>query len=85
MSVPIPDRARAVHRMVRPQGPWAKHADVAADAVQVLDPGLLFARWLADGMVYPHTLVDGGLDAAPRALVDLLAGRHRGHVSLRVA
>jgi NADPH-dependent curcumin reductase CurA len=45
----------------------------------------LFARWLGDGMVHPHTVVEGGLDAAPRALVDLLAGRHRGHVSVRVA
>jgi NADPH-dependent curcumin reductase CurA len=45
----------------------------------------LFGRWLAAGMVYPHTVVGGGLDAVPQALVDLLGGRHRGHVSVRVA
>ncbi|GLZ51371.1 NADP-dependent oxidoreductase [Actinomycetospora sp. NBRC 106378] len=44
----------------------------------------LFARWLGEGLVFTHTVVDGGLDAAPQALVDLLAGRYRGHVSVRV-
>jgi NADPH-dependent curcumin reductase CurA len=43
-----------------------------------------FGRWLAEGLVFPHTVVEGGLDAAPGALVDLLAGRFRGHVSVRV-
>ncbi|WP_433802597.1 zinc-binding dehydrogenase [Actinomycetospora sp. CA-084318] len=45
----------------------------------------LFRRWLDEGLVFPHTVVDGGLDAAPQALVDVLAGRYRGHVSVRVA
>jgi NADPH-dependent curcumin reductase CurA len=45
----------------------------------------LFAGWLAEGMVYPHTAVEGGLDAVPQALVDLVSGRYRGHVSVRVS
>ena len=45
----------------------------------------LFGRWLAEGMSYPHTVVDGGLRDLPRAVVDLVDGRHRGHVSVRVA
>jgi NADPH-dependent curcumin reductase CurA len=45
----------------------------------------LFRRWLDEGLVFPHTVVDGGLEAAPQALVDLLAGRFRGHVSVRLA
>jgi NADPH-dependent curcumin reductase CurA len=45
----------------------------------------LFGRWLAEGMVYPHTVVEGGLDAVPQTMVDLVGGRHRGHVSVRMA
>ncbi|MEU8028774.1 NADP-dependent oxidoreductase [Streptomyces sp. NPDC049099] len=40
-----------------------------------------FATWLAEGrFVYPHTVVDGGLAAAPQALLELLKGRYRGNV-----
>ena len=35
-------------------------------------------------MVYPNTVVDGGLDAAPQALIDLLAGAFTGSVSVRL-
>ncbi|MDL5158793.1 MDR family NADP-dependent oxidoreductase [Actinomycetospora termitidis] len=44
----------------------------------------LFGRWLGEGMVYPNTVVDGGLDAAPQALIDLLAGAYTGSVSVRL-
>ncbi len=40
----------------------------------------LFGRWLAEGMVFPHTVVPGGLDAAPQAMVDLLRGAFTGSV-----
>jgi NADPH-dependent curcumin reductase CurA len=40
----------------------------------------LFGRWLDEGMVYPHTIVDGGLDAAPQALIDLMGGAFTGNV-----
>jgi NADPH-dependent curcumin reductase CurA len=40
-----------------------------------------YGPWLADGsLVFPHTLVPGGLGAAPAALDGLLAGVHRGAV-----
>ncbi|WP_106192515.1 MDR family NADP-dependent oxidoreductase [Umezawaea tangerina] len=45
----------------------------------------LFRRWLAEGMTFPHTSVDGGLPVLPDTLVALLAGHHRGHVSVRMA
>jgi NADPH-dependent curcumin reductase CurA len=45
-----------------------------------------FSRWLAEGrFVFPHTIVDGGLRAAPQALVSLLKGAYRGNVSVKVA
>lgn len=44
----------------------------------------LFSRWLGEGMVHPHTVVDGGIEAAPRALMDLLDGRFTGNVSVRL-
>ncbi|MFP5019603.1 zinc-binding dehydrogenase [Pseudonocardia phyllosphaerae] len=42
----------------------------------------LFAGWLGEGMVFPHTVVEGDVDDVPQALADLLAGRHHGHVSV---
>ncbi|MFD9443900.1 zinc-binding dehydrogenase [Streptomyces sp. NPDC060006] len=45
-----------------------------------------FAQWLAEGrFVFPQTLVEGGIEQAPAALLDLLAGRHRGNVAVRFA
>ncbi|WP_020502226.1 MDR family NADP-dependent oxidoreductase [Sciscionella marina] len=44
----------------------------------------LFSHWLGEGLVYPHTVVDGGIEAAPRALRDLLDGRFTGNVSVRL-
>ena len=45
-----------------------------------------YGRWLADGkLVFPHTVIDGGLDAAPAALDALLQGRYRGNVLIRMA
>lgn len=44
----------------------------------------LFGRWLAEGMVHPHTVLGGGLAAAPQALVDLLDGAFTGTVSVRL-
>jgi NADPH-dependent curcumin reductase CurA len=45
-----------------------------------------YGPWLADGrIVYPHTLVDGGIEAAAGTLDELLAGKHRGNVILRIA
>lgn len=45
-----------------------------------------YGRWLADGqLVFPHTVIDGGLDAAPAALDALLQGRYRGSVLVRMA
>ena len=45
----------------------------------------LACRWLAEGMVYPHTVVPGGLDAAPQALVDLCDGAFTGSVVVDLA
>lgn len=45
----------------------------------------LFSRWLGEGLVYPSTVVDGGIDAAPAAMVDLIAGRFTGNVAVRLA
>jgi NADPH-dependent curcumin reductase CurA len=41
------------------------------------------SRWLASGMVYPETVVDG-LDAAPQALIGLLRGSNIGKVLVRM-
>lgn len=35
--------------------------------------------------MFPHTIVEGGLSAAPQALVSLLKGNYKGNVSVRVA
>lgn len=44
-----------------------------------------YGRWLAEGkIVYSGTVLAGGIDAAPRVLDELLAGRHRGNVILRI-
>jgi NADPH-dependent curcumin reductase CurA len=44
-----------------------------------------YMQWLNEGkFVFPHTLIDGGLAAAPQALMDLLAGKHRGNVIVRL-
>lgn len=45
----------------------------------------LFGKWLAEGtFVYPHTLVDGGIGAAPQGLIDLLDGKFTGNVVVRI-
>ncbi|MFI5775132.1 zinc-binding dehydrogenase [Streptomyces sp. NPDC051658] len=45
-----------------------------------------FSTWLGeDRFVFPHTIVEGGLSAAPQALVSLLKGSYKGNVSVRVA
>lgn len=45
-----------------------------------------FSTWLSeDRFVFPHTIVEGGLSAAPQALVSLLKGSYKGNVSVRVA
>ncbi|ARF76238.1 zinc-binding dehydrogenase [Kitasatospora albolonga] len=42
------------------------------------------ARWLSEGrFVFPQTVVEGGIEQAPGALLDLLAGRHRGNITVR--
>lgn len=47
--------------------------------------GAHYGRWLAEGkLVFPHTIIDGGLDAAPAALDALLGGRYRGNVVVRL-
>lgn len=43
-------------------------------------------QWLAeDRFVFPHTVVEGGIEAAPRALLSLLGGGYRGNVTVRVS
>ncbi|MFC4949975.1 zinc-binding dehydrogenase [Pseudonocardia sp. GCM10023141] len=45
-----------------------------------------YGQWLAEGrIVYPRTVVEGGIDALPGALDELLAGVHRGNLILRIA
>ncbi|GAA1116567.1 zinc-binding dehydrogenase [Arthrobacter flavus] len=47
--------------------------------------GTHYGQWLAEGkMVFPHTIIDGGLEAAPAALDALLKGRYRGNVLVRM-
>jgi NADPH-dependent curcumin reductase CurA len=44
-----------------------------------------YARWLWEGrLVFPHTIVEGGLAAAPGALDGLLRGDFRGNVIVRM-
>lgn len=45
-----------------------------------------YGQWLAEGkIVYPQTVVDGGIDTLPTALDELLAGKHRGNLILRLS
>lgn len=47
--------------------------------------GTHYGQWLAEGkLVFPHTIVDGGLDAAPAVLDALLKGTYRGNVLVRM-
>lgn len=47
--------------------------------------GTHYGKWLAEGkIVFPHTIIDGGLGAAPAALDALLEGRYRGNVLVRL-
>lgn len=47
--------------------------------------GSHYGQWLAQGkIVFPHTIIGGGLDAAPDTLDGLLQGRYRGNVLLRL-
>ncbi|WP_246266580.1 MDR family NADP-dependent oxidoreductase [Nonomuraea typhae] len=44
-----------------------------------------YARWVREGrFVFPHTVVEGGVAAAPGALVSQLAGRFRGTALLKL-
>jgi NADPH-dependent curcumin reductase CurA len=44
-----------------------------------------YVRWLGEGeVVFPHTIVEGGLAAAPGALDGLLRGDYRGNVIVRL-
>lgn len=44
-----------------------------------------YGQWLAEGkIVFPHTIIDGGLDAAPAVLDALLKGKYRGNVLVRM-
>lgn len=45
-----------------------------------------FAKWVAEErFVFPHTSLEGGIEAAPRALIALLKGEYRGNVAVRMA
>lgn len=45
-----------------------------------------YSRWLREGeLVFPHTEIDGGPAAVPRALVDQLNGRFRGTALVRLS
>lgn len=47
--------------------------------------GTHYGQWLAEGkIVFPHTIIDGGLDAAPAVLDALLNGKYRGNVLVRM-
>lgn len=47
--------------------------------------GSHYGQWLAKGkIVFPHTIIRGGLAAAPDTLDGLLQGRYRGNVLLRI-
>lgn len=44
-----------------------------------------FAAWLGEGrFTFPQTEVEGGIEAAPAALISLLRGEYRGNVSVRL-
>ncbi|MGW1196765.1 zinc-binding dehydrogenase [Streptomyces sp. NPDC002536] len=43
-----------------------------------------FAQWVAEGrFVFPHTTVEGGLQAAPETLIALLKGTYKGNVAVK--
>lgn len=45
-----------------------------------------FAQWVREGrFVLPQTIVEGGLDAAPQALLDLLDGAYTGNVVVKLS
>lgn len=45
-----------------------------------------FAGWTSEGrFVAAQTVVEGGLPAAPQALIDLLSGAHTGNVAVRLS
>lgn len=45
-----------------------------------------FGKWLGEGrFVFPQTVVEGGIEEAPRTLLALLGGEHRGNVVVRIA
>lgn len=65
--------------------------DADAPEFDKLDPALLPAphhhlKWPREGrLVFPHTVVDGGLAAVPRALVARTRGAHRGTTLVRLS
>ncbi|WP_410538498.1 zinc-binding dehydrogenase [Streptomyces sp. KL2] len=45
-----------------------------------------FAQWLQEGkIVLPHTVVEGGVEAAPEALINLLRGAYKGNVLVKIS
>ncbi|MFE6103609.1 zinc-binding dehydrogenase [Streptomyces laurentii] len=45
-----------------------------------------FGAWLAEGrIVFPHTVVEGGVEALPQAFLDLLDRKHSGTVLVRMS
>jgi NADPH-dependent curcumin reductase CurA len=53
---------------------------------QIADWNRQFAHYLGEGgFVYPHTVVDCGVDGLPEAFLSLLAGRYTGTVVARLA
>lgn len=45
-----------------------------------------FAQWLGEGrFVLPQTVVEGGLEAAPQALIDLLGGKYTGNLVVKLS
>jgi NADPH-dependent curcumin reductase CurA len=51
---------------------------------QIQDWVVHFGQWLMEGrFVFPHTIVEGGIKAAPQALLSLLAGKYTGNVTVK--
>ncbi|MEU1201839.1 hypothetical protein ABZ446_37270 [Streptomyces sp. NPDC005813] len=45
-----------------------------------------FSTWLSEGrFVYPQTVVEGGVENVPQALLSLLRGSYQGNVSVRLS
>jgi len=45
-----------------------------------------FGQWLQEGkIVLPHTVVKGGVSAAPKALISLLSGAYKGNVLVKIS